>query len=102
MRCRIGVTPPKIEVRFHNVVVDAKVHVGSRALPTLTNDIRNMAEVSHVYSTALQTANIPSSAEIVIRDSSGWKEVAGQLSNACNIQGCVQAIKHCTHLQAVC
>ena len=39
-------SPPKIEVRYNNVTVDAKVHVGSRALPTLTNDIRNMAEVS--------------------------------------------------------
>lgn len=48
----MGVTPPKIEIRYNNVTVDAKVHVGSRALPTLTNDLRNMIEVG-LCSTAL-------------------------------------------------
>ncbi|KAF8393306.1 hypothetical protein HHK36_021547 [Tetracentron sinense] len=36
---------PKIEVRFQNLKVDAFVHVGSRALPTIPNFIFNMTEV---------------------------------------------------------
>jgi ABC-transporter N-terminal len=36
---------PKIEVRFKGLKVDAYVHVGSRALPTIPNFIFNMAEV---------------------------------------------------------
>ncbi|XP_072965196.1 ABC transporter G family member 31 isoform X1 [Typha angustifolia] len=35
---------PKIEVRFQDLKVDAYVHVGSRALPTIPNYICNMAE----------------------------------------------------------
>uniref|UniRef100_V5NXR0 PDR protein 2 n=1 Tax=Vinca minor TaxID=60093 RepID=V5NXR0_VINMI len=36
---------PKVEVRFQNLSVDAFVHVGSRALPTIPNFIFNMTEV---------------------------------------------------------
>lgn len=36
---------PKIEVRFKGLKVDAYVHVGSRALPTIPNFICNMSEV---------------------------------------------------------
>ncbi|KAG0465359.1 hypothetical protein HPP92_019523 [Vanilla planifolia] len=35
---------PKIEVRFHELKVDAFVHMGSRALPTIPNFICNMTE----------------------------------------------------------
>ncbi|KVH93844.1 AAA+ ATPase domain-containing protein [Cynara cardunculus var. scolymus] len=35
---------PKIEVRFQNLNVETYVHVGSRALPTITNFIVNMTE----------------------------------------------------------
>ncbi|XP_059635000.1 ABC transporter G family member 32 [Cornus florida] len=35
---------PKIEVRFQNLKVEAFVHVGSRALPTISNFIFNMTE----------------------------------------------------------
>ncbi|KAM1283092.1 hypothetical protein ACFX13_026834 [Malus domestica] len=35
---------PKIEVRFQNLKVEAFVHVGSRALPTIPNFVFNMAE----------------------------------------------------------
>lgn len=36
---------PKIEVRFQNLTVEAYVHTGSRALPTIPNFIFNMSEV---------------------------------------------------------
>ncbi|KAI5669436.1 hypothetical protein M9H77_19289 [Catharanthus roseus] len=36
---------PKVEVRFKNLNVDAFVHVGSRALPTIPNFLFNMTEV---------------------------------------------------------
>ncbi|CAI9094421.1 OLC1v1030160C1 [Oldenlandia corymbosa var. corymbosa] len=35
---------PKVEVRFQNLNVDAFVHVGSRALPTIPNFLCNMTE----------------------------------------------------------
>ncbi|PWA98469.1 pleiotropic drug resistance protein PDR/CDR [Artemisia annua] len=35
---------PKVEVRFENLGIDAFVHVGSRALPTLPNSVYNMSE----------------------------------------------------------
>lgn len=35
---------PKIEVRYEDLTVDAYVHVGSRALPTIPNFICNMTE----------------------------------------------------------
>lgn len=35
---------PKVEVRFENLEIDAFVHVGSRALPTLPNSVYNMSE----------------------------------------------------------
>lgn len=36
---------PKVEVRFQNLEIDAFIHVGSRALPTLPNSVYNMSEV---------------------------------------------------------
>ncbi|GER27852.1 ABC transporter family protein [Striga asiatica] len=35
---------PAVEVRFHNLTVESSVHIGSRALPTISNFIINMAE----------------------------------------------------------
>nr|XP_043609157.1 ABC transporter G family member 32-like isoform X2 [Erigeron canadensis] len=35
---------PKVEVRFENLEIDAFIHVGSRALPTLPNSVCNMTE----------------------------------------------------------
>ncbi|KAF3791142.1 ABC transporter G family member 32 [Nymphaea thermarum] len=40
----VGLEFPKIEVRFQQLKVDAYIHVGSRALPTIPNFICNMAE----------------------------------------------------------
>ncbi|CAM8992214.1 unnamed protein product [Rhodiola kirilowii] len=41
---RAGLEIPKVEVRFQNLNVTADVQVGSRALPTLVNYTRDMAE----------------------------------------------------------
>ncbi|KAJ3692072.1 hypothetical protein LUZ60_012422 [Juncus effusus] len=41
---RVGIQLPTVEVRFENLTVEAKVHVGSRALPTLTNTALDIAE----------------------------------------------------------
>ncbi|KAG2612265.1 hypothetical protein PVAP13_4KG267400 [Panicum virgatum] len=41
---RVGIELPTVEVRFEQVTVQAKCHVGSRALPTLLNTARNVAE----------------------------------------------------------
>nr|GFB23642.1 ABC transporter G family member 32-like [Tanacetum cinerariifolium] len=43
-RWRVDLEFPKIEVRFQNLNVETFVHVGSRALPTITNFIVNMTE----------------------------------------------------------
>ena len=43
--CRVDLEFPKIEVRFQQLKVDAYVHVGSRALPTIPNFVFNMTEV---------------------------------------------------------
>ncbi|XP_042036050.1 ABC transporter G family member 32-like isoform X2 [Salvia splendens] len=40
----VGLEFPKVEVRFKNLKVDALVHVGSRALPTIPNFIFDMTE----------------------------------------------------------
>lgn len=39
--CRVGIELPTIEVRFENLSIEAKCHVGGRALPTLYNVFRN-------------------------------------------------------------
>ncbi|XP_039124389.1 ABC transporter G family member 31 [Dioscorea cayenensis subsp. rotundata] len=41
---RVNLEFPKIEVRFKDLKVDAHVHIGSRALPTIPNFIFNMTE----------------------------------------------------------
>ncbi|CAM6091398.1 unnamed protein product [Calypogeia fissa] len=41
---RVGISTPQIEVRFENLIVEAKVHVGSRALPSVPNAILGLLE----------------------------------------------------------
>lgn len=41
----MGIQLPKIEVRYENLSVEANVHVGQRALPTLVNYTVNVVEV---------------------------------------------------------
>ncbi|VAI77392.1 unnamed protein product [Triticum turgidum subsp. durum] len=41
---RVGIELPTVEVRFERLTVQARCHVGSRALPTLLNAARNIAE----------------------------------------------------------
>lgn len=43
-RCRVGVEFSKVEVRFEDLTVETEVYVGTRALPTVTNVFRNVAE----------------------------------------------------------
>ena len=43
---RVGIEVPTIEVRFEHLNIEAEAHVGSRALPTFTNYMVNMVEVS--------------------------------------------------------
>ncbi|XP_024525813.1 ABC transporter G family member 31 [Selaginella moellendorffii] len=40
----VGVQIPRVEVRFQNLRVSADAYVGSRALPTLVNFVRNITE----------------------------------------------------------
>ncbi|XP_019424860.1 PREDICTED: ABC transporter G family member 39-like [Lupinus angustifolius] len=42
---RVGITLPKIEVRYEDLYVEGDVHVGGRALPTLLNVLLNILEV---------------------------------------------------------
>ena len=44
--CRVGIDIPTVEVRCENLTMEAKVTVGSRALPTVLNSYRNFFEVS--------------------------------------------------------
>lgn len=48
--CRIGIELPTVEVRFDNLSVKAKCHVGSRGLPTLWNSFLNIIEVHYIFS----------------------------------------------------
>ncbi|KAJ6964438.1 ABC transporter G family member 31 [Populus alba x Populus x berolinensis] len=41
---RVGIEVPKVEVRFENLNISAKVQTGSRALPTLINVARDLGE----------------------------------------------------------
>lgn len=43
---RAGVDIPTIEVRFEHLNVQAQVHVGKRALHTITNYMLDLVEVS--------------------------------------------------------
>lgn len=41
---RVDIALPTVEVRFQNLTIDAKCHVGNRALPTLLNTATNLLE----------------------------------------------------------
>lgn len=47
--CRVGVDMPTVEVRCENLTMEAKVTVGSRALPTVLNSYRNFFEASVIH-----------------------------------------------------
>jgi len=44
--CRVGIKTPTVIVQYAGLGVDAVVHVGSRALPSVWNSYRNTFEVS--------------------------------------------------------
>lgn len=44
-----------VEVRFQNLSVEADVHVGGRALPTVLNSVLNFVEVSFIQFITGQT-----------------------------------------------
>ncbi|AES81621.2 pleiotropic drug resistance protein 1 [Medicago truncatula] len=46
---RVGINLPTIEVRFEHLNIEAEVHVGKRALPTLTNYVLDMVEAPLNY-----------------------------------------------------
>nr|CAB3468469.1 unnamed protein product [Digitaria exilis] len=41
---RVGIVLPTIEVRFEHLKADAKVHIGTRGLPTILNSVTNIFE----------------------------------------------------------
>ncbi|XP_010267164.1 PREDICTED: ABC transporter G family member 36-like [Nelumbo nucifera] len=41
---KVGIQLPTVEVRFEHLTIEADCHIGSRALPTLPNTARNIAE----------------------------------------------------------
>ncbi|KAK4590785.1 hypothetical protein RGQ29_021103 [Quercus rubra] len=41
---RVGIQLPTVEVRFNHLTIEADCYVGTRALPTLPNVVRNIAE----------------------------------------------------------
>ena len=43
--CRVGIRMPTVTVQYADLGVDATVHVGSRALPSVWNSYRNTLEV---------------------------------------------------------
>ena len=43
--CRAGVEFARNEVQFENLSIEADVYVGNRAMPTIPNSFRNLAEV---------------------------------------------------------
>lgn len=44
MACRVGIQLPTVEVRYEHLTVEAECYIGNRALPTLVNQARNIAE----------------------------------------------------------
>ncbi|XP_062163334.1 pleiotropic drug resistance protein 1-like [Alnus glutinosa] len=56
---RVGLDIPTVEVRFEHLNVEAKVHVGSRALPTIYNFFINMFEGFLNYLHIHQSRKIP-------------------------------------------
>ncbi|KAG6387951.1 hypothetical protein SASPL_153147 [Salvia splendens] len=69
----VGLEFPKVEVRFENLKVDALVHVGSRALPTIRNFIFDMTEAFlrqlRIFSGGRRKLPILNSVNVIIRPS---------------------------------
>ncbi|KAL1532459.1 ABC transporter G member 32 [Salvia divinorum] len=69
----VGLEFPKVEVRFENLKVDALVHVGSRALPTIPNFIFDMTETFlrqlRIFSGGRQKLSILNNINGIIRPS---------------------------------
>lgn len=42
--CRVGIKLPTVEVRFEHLTIEADCYIGNRALPSLANTVRNIAE----------------------------------------------------------
>eukprot|EP01018_Ginkgo_biloba_P026506 Gb_37007 [translate_table: standard] len=65
---RVGIVLPEIELRYKNLNIDADVHIGGRALPTLFNWTANIVEdilaTLHIYRSKKKTLRI-------LRDVSG-------------------------------
>ncbi|KAL6006089.1 transcription factor [Asimina triloba] len=65
---RVGIQLPTVEVRYEHLTIEAECHVGTRALPTLLNTARNLAE------SALSLAGIGLAKRTtltILRDASG-------------------------------
>ncbi|GKA28455.1 pleiotropic drug resistance protein 12, partial [Tanacetum coccineum] len=45
----VGISLPTVEVRFENLTVKANCYVGNRAVPTLTNTLRNLADMALAF-----------------------------------------------------
>ncbi|KAL6996412.1 ABC transporter G member 35, partial [Sarracenia purpurea var. burkii] len=41
---RVGISLPTVEVRFEHLTIEVECYVGDRALPSLANAARNIAE----------------------------------------------------------
>ena len=44
--CRVGIKLSQVEVRFEDLNIETDVFVGSRALPSVTNEFLNYAQAS--------------------------------------------------------
>ncbi|XP_020584448.1 ABC transporter G family member 42-like [Phalaenopsis equestris] len=70
---KVGIDLPTVEIRFENLCVEAKCHVGNRALPTLLNATINIAEsivrLFGVKFTKMATLNILKDISGIIRSS---------------------------------
>jgi hypothetical protein len=47
---RVGVVLPEVEVRFKELSVEATAYSSGRALPSIYNSVRNVAEVCNLWS----------------------------------------------------
>ncbi|KAK3003971.1 hypothetical protein RJ639_019567 [Escallonia herrerae] len=57
---------PKVEVRFQDLRIDAQVHVGSRALPTIPNFIFNMSEEHLEFNFKARSPSLASNKFLII------------------------------------
>lgn len=86
---RVGIQLPTIEVRYENLMVDAKCFVGSRALPTLKNVTINILEVPMISQPVLPRQTVELTALACLRESIIPAQVVDLLY--------IQEIKLCAH-----